>query len=45
MTPFAFAGLLLSRWGRMIVDRGGVKPIVLTVSTASAAILLFRAFA
>jgi len=45
MTPFAFAGLLLSRWGRMIVDRGGIKPIVLTVSTASAAILLFRAFA
>ncbi len=45
MLPFAFAGFLLSNWGRRLVDRGRIKWIVLIVSTASAIVLLFRAFA
>lgn len=44
MAPFAFAGLLLSRWGRKLVDRGAIRPIVMTVSSVSAAVLLLRAF-
>lgn len=42
MLPFAFAGFLLSGWGRRLVDRGRVKVVVLIVSSASAFVLLFR---
>ncbi|WP_173935173.1 sulfite exporter TauE/SafE family protein [Chelativorans sp. Marseille-P2723] len=44
MTPFAFAGLLMSAWGRKFVDRGGVKAVVLTVSSISGLVLILRAF-
>jgi uncharacterized membrane protein YfcA len=43
MLPFAFAGFLLSDWGRRLVDRGQVKTVVLVVSTASGIVLLARA--
>ena len=35
--------LMLSGWGRQLVHKGHVKRVVLTVSAASAAILLWRA--
>lgn len=43
LLPFALIGLMLSGWGRRLVHKGHVKRIVLTVSAASAAILLWRA--
>jgi uncharacterized membrane protein YfcA len=44
LLPFALVGFLFSGWGKQIVDRGQVKMVVLVVSTASAVILLARAF-
>lgn len=44
MTPFALAGFLASGWGRRLMDKGRVKPVVIGVSLASALVLLFRAF-
>ncbi|MFE3837287.1 TSUP family transporter [Pseudogemmobacter sonorensis] len=44
MMPFALAGFLASGWGRRLMDRGRVKPVVIAVSLASAVVLLFRAF-
>ncbi|MFT3690375.1 sulfite exporter TauE/SafE family protein [Paenirhodobacter sp.] len=43
LLPFALAGLLLSGWGRRLVHKGHMKRIVLTVSAASATVLLWRA--
>ncbi|MGA0541308.1 TSUP family transporter [Neotabrizicola sp. VNH66] len=45
MTPFALAGFLASGWGRRLMDKGRVKPVVIAVSSASAIVLLARAFA
>lgn len=44
MLPFALAGFIFSGWGRKLVDRGQIKLVVMVVSTASAVILLARAF-
>lgn len=44
MTPFALAGLLASGWGRRLMDKGRVKPVVIAVSLISAMVLLARAF-
>ena len=44
LLPFAFAGFLFSGIGRRMMDKGRVKPVVLTVSTLSALVLLGRAF-
>lgn len=45
MTPFALAGFLASGCGRRLMDKGRVKPVVIAVSSASAIVLLARAFA
>ena len=45
MIPPAAAGFLLSGWGRKLVDRGHVKPLVLLVSGLSGAMLLWKALA
>lgn len=44
LAPFAFAGFLASGWGKRMMDKGRVKPVVLAVSTLSAVVLLARAF-
>lgn len=44
MLPFAFAGFLLSGWGKRLVDKGRIKPVVLAVSSISSLVLLARAF-
>lgn len=43
LMPFALIGLGMSRWGRRLVDKGRMRKIVLAVSAASAAMLLWRA--
>ena len=45
LLPFAFAGFLVSGIGRRMMDKGRVRPVVLAVSSASALVLLARAFA
>jgi uncharacterized membrane protein YfcA len=42
MGPFAFAGFLFSGWGRRLVDSGWARPVVLTASGVSGAILIAR---
>lgn len=42
MCPFALVGFLFSGWGRRLVDSGWVRPVVLTASAASGAILIAR---
>jgi hypothetical protein len=44
LTPFAFAGFLFSHWGRQLVDRGHVRLVVLSISAASALILISKQF-
>ena len=44
LTPFAFVGFFFSHWGRQFVDKGRVRLVVLTVSTASALILIAKQF-
>ena len=44
LLPFAFAGFLLSGVGRRLMGKGRVRPVVLAVSSASAVVLLLRAF-
>lgn len=45
MIPPAAAGFLLSGWGKTLVDKGQMKPLVLLVSGISGAMLLWKAFA
>ncbi|RDE08940.1 sulfite exporter TauE/SafE family protein [Pelagibacterium lacus] len=44
LLPFAMIGFVFSNWGRMLVDKGKVRVVVLTVSTASALLLVAREF-
>ncbi|WP_127755341.1 sulfite exporter TauE/SafE family protein [Devosia sp. 1566] len=44
LTPCALFGFLFSHWGRVLVDKGRVRMVVLVVSTASAIILIARQF-
>lgn len=43
LVPFALIGLLLSGWGRQLMSKQRVKPVVLVVSGISAIILVLRA--
>jgi len=42
LAPFAFLGFFLSRWGRNFVDKGRLRIVVLTSSTASALVLIAK---
>jgi uncharacterized membrane protein YfcA len=42
LTPFALIGFLFSHWGRRLVDKGRVNAVVLTISAASALILIVK---
>lgn len=44
LVPFAFAGFLASGWGRRMMDKNRVRPVVLAISSVSALVLLARAF-
>lgn len=44
LAPFAFVGFFFSHWGRRFVDKGRVRLVVLTISTASALILIAKQF-
>lgn len=43
MLPFAMIGFLFSGWGRRLLDKGRMKPVVLVVSAGSGLLLLARA--
>jgi hypothetical protein len=42
MLPFALVGLLLSNWGRRVLDRGRVKPVVLATSAFTGIFMIAR---
>jgi uncharacterized membrane protein YfcA len=42
MLPFALVGLLLSNWGRRVLDRGRVKPIVLATTAFTGIFMIAR---
>ncbi|WP_246018298.1 sulfite exporter TauE/SafE family protein [Pelagibacterium montanilacus] len=44
LLPFAMIGFVFSNWGRLLVDKGKVRIVVLSVSALSAVLLIVREF-